>query len=175
MGRRLPSEEAAISFLIHAGCSKKVIGHCRSVADFAVEIAEACRRRGLKVDVDLVEIGALVHDVGRAVTHGVEHGVVGADLARGFNLPDRLVHIIERHIGGGITESEARRLGLPARSYVPMSLEERVVAYADKLIEGSTRLPVEVAVERLRRDKNVPEASVERLKQWHVELSMCLE
>jgi uncharacterized protein len=141
------------------------------VADFAVEIAEACKRRGLKVDVNLVKMGALVHDVGRAVTHGVEHGVVGADIARGQNLPDKLVRIIERHIGGGITEEEAKRLGLPARSYVPVSLEERIVAYADKLIEGSTRLPVEVAVERLRRDRNVPEASAERVKRWHVELS----
>lgn len=175
MSRRLPSEAAAVSFLVQAGCSKRVIEHCRAVKALAVEIAEACRRRGLKVDVSLVEIGALVHDVGRAVTHGVEHGVAGADIARNSNMPDKLVHIIERHIGGGITVDEAKRLGLPVKSYVPVSLEERIVAYADKLIEGSMRLPVEVAVEKLRRDKNVPEASAERVRQWHTELSKCLE
>lgn len=175
MSKRLLTEEEAISFLVQAGCSKKVIEHCKAVSGFAVEIAEACRRRGLRVDVNLVRIGALVHDVGRAITHGVEHGVVGANIAKNSNLPDKLVHIIERHIGGGITEGEARRLGLPVKNYVPASMEERIVAYADKLIEGSVRLPVEVAVERLRRDKNVPEASAERLKQWHLELSACLE
>jgi uncharacterized protein len=171
----LPSEETAMSLLRQAGCSRKVMEHCKAVADFSVEIAEACRQKGLKVDVDLVRIGALLHDIGRAKTHGVNHGVVGAGIAREFNLPDKLIDIVERHIGSGITEEEAGKLGLPVKSYVPASMEERVVAYADKLIEGSTRLPVEVAVERFRSDKSIPEAAVERLKQWHSELSICLK
>jgi uncharacterized protein len=171
----LPSEETAMNLLEKAGCSKKVIAHCRAVADLAVEIANACREKGLKIDVDLVWIGGLLHDIGRAKTHGVDHGVMGANIARNFNLSGRLVNIIERHIGSGITEEEARKSGLPVKNYIPVSLEERVVAYADKLIEGSTRLPFDVAVERFRRDKNIPEVAVERLKQWHIELATCLE
>jgi uncharacterized protein len=171
----LPSEKTAMNLLEKAGCSKKVISHCRAVADFAAEIANACREKGLKVDVDLVRIGGLLHDIGRAKTHSVDHGVMGASIARDFNLSVKLVNIIERHVGSGITEREARRAGLPVKSYVPVSLEERVVAYADKLIEGSTRLPFDVAVERFRRDKNIPEAAVERLKQWHIEFSTCLK
>jgi uncharacterized protein len=171
----LPSERAAMNLLEEAGCSKKVIAHCRAVADFAVEIAIACMEKGMKVDVDLVRIGGLLHDIGRAKTHRVDHGVRGATIARDYNLPGKLVSIIERHVGSGITEREARRSGLPVKSFVPVSLEERVVAYADKLIEGSTRLPFGVAVERFRRDKDVPEAAVERLRQWHLELSTCLK
>jgi uncharacterized protein len=173
VSRRLPSEETALRLVVQAGCSEKVVEHCKAVAVFAVEIAEACRRKGLEVDVDLVRIGALLHDVGRARTHSVGHAVVGAGIARELNMPDRVVSIIERHVGSGITESEAKRLGWPVKSYVPESLEERIVAYADKLIEGSIRVPVEVAVERFRRDRNMPRASVERLKQWHEELSFC--
>jgi len=164
-----------MNLLEKAGCSKQVIAHCRAVADLAVEIADACREKGLKVDVDLVRVGGLLHDIGRAKTHGVDHAVLGAGIARGFNLSERLVTIIERHVGSGITEREARKSGLPVKSYVPASLEERIVAYADKLIEGSIRLPFDAAVERFRRDKNIPEAAVERLKQWHEELSTCLE
>jgi uncharacterized protein len=174
VSRRLPSEEAAKSLLEQAGCSKKVINHCVAVADFAVEIAEACRKKGLKVNVELVRIGALLHDVGRAKTHGVDHGVVGGQIAREFKLSDELVFIVERHVGSGITEREAKRLRLPVKSYVPKSLEERIVAYADKLIEGSRRLPVEVVVEKFRRDKNIPEAAVERLMRWHEEFAVCL-
>lgn len=174
MSKRLPSEEAAKSLLEQAGCSMKVVNHCVAVADFAAEIAEACRKKGLKVDVELVRIGALLHDIGRAKTHGVDHGVVGGQIAREFNLPDELVFIVERHVGSGITEREAKRLGFPARSYVPKSLEERIVAYADKLIEGSRRLPVETVVKKFRRDKSIPEAAVERLLQWHEELVLCL-
>jgi uncharacterized protein len=77
-------------------------------------------------------------------------------------------------VGSGITEWEAKRLGFPARSYVPKSLEERIVAYADKLIEGSRRLPVEAVVKKFRRDKSIPEAAVERLLRWHEELVLCL-
>jgi uncharacterized protein len=164
-----------MNLLEKAGCSEKVIAHCRAVADFAVEIAKACREKGKTIDVDLVRIGGLLHDIGRAKTHSVNHGVMGASIARDYRLSGKLVNIIERHVGSGITESEARRSGLPVKSFVPVSLEERIVAYADKLIEGSTRLPFGVAVERFRRDKDVPEAAVERLKQWHLELSNCLK
>lgn len=175
MSRGLPSEETALKLLMHAGCSKKVVQHCRAAADLAVEIAEACKKKGLVVNVELVRIGALLHDIGRAKTHSVDHGIVGAYIARELGLPDALVSIIERHVGSGITESEAEKLRWPVKSYVPESIEERIVAYADKLIEGSMRMPIEVVFERFRRDKHIPEASVERLKQWHEELSFCLE
>ena len=140
-----------------------------------MELAEACKNRGLEVDVDLVRVGALLHDIGRAKTHGVDHGIVGAQIARELKLPDGIVAIIERHVGSGITKMEAERLGWSVKSYVPESLEERIVAYADKLIEGSILVPLDVAVERFHQDENIPEASVERLKQWHKEFSVCLE
>ena len=175
MSEQLPSEETALKLLEEAGCSKKVIKHCQAVANFAEEIADACRKKGIKIDVSLVRIGALLHDVGRAKTHGVEHGVVGAKIMRELNLPDVVVSIIERHVGGGISSKEAEKLGFPVKSYVPESIEERIVAYADKLIEGSMRVPVYVAVKRFRQDISIPETAVERLKLWHEELSACLE
>jgi uncharacterized protein len=168
---RIPSEETALKLLEKAGCSRKVVDHCRSVAAFAVEIAEACRAKGLNVSVDLVRAGALLHDIGRGKTHSIFHALVGADLAKESNMPESVVFIIERHVGSGITEDEAEKLGFPVRSYVPETLEERIVAYADKLIEGSNRIPVDAAVERFRKDGSIPRTSVQRLKQWHEELS----
>jgi len=175
VSRRLPSEETALKLLMAAGCSTRVVKHCKTVADFAIEIAEACAKKGLDVDVDLVRVGALLHDIGRAKTHNVDHGVVGGQIARELNLPTAVISIIERHVGSGITEGEAKRLGFPVKSYVPESLEERIVAYADKLVEGSMRVPIEVAVKRFRQDRRIPEDSVERLKRWHEEFSFCLE
>lgn len=174
MSKPLPSEKTALKLLEKVGCSKNVVKHCKAVADFAVEIAEACEEKGLEVDVALVRIGALLHDVGRARTHKVDHGLVGAQIARELTLPNAVVLVIERHVGSGITESEAERLGFPVKSYVPLSIEEQIVAYADKLIEGLMRVPIEVAVERFCQDENVPEDAVERLKQWHEEFSICL-
>jgi uncharacterized protein len=165
----------AIKFLMKTGCSKKVVEHCKAVADFAVEIAEACKKKGLEVNVDLVRIGALLHDVGRAETHMVDHGIVGVHIASEWTLPKAVLSIIERHVGSGISKSEAAKLGWPVKSYIPRTVEERIVAYADKLIEGSQRVSVEMAVNRFRLDKDISEVSVQRLKKWHKEFSNCLK
>ena len=171
MSRRLPSEETALKLLKKAGCSKKVVEHCKSVADFATDIAVGCRARGLRVEVSLVRIGALLHDIGRSRTHNYDHGLVGGQIARDLGLPTSLVSMIERHVGTGITQNEAAQLGWPIRSYIPESREERIVAYADKLIGSSTRISFNKAMERFRRDKNTSEEAVERLRQWHEEFS----
>lgn len=173
MKKNLPSRETALKLLKQVGCSKKVVEHCIAVAAYATKVAEIYKKKGLKVNVDLVHVGALLHDVGRAKTHGVNHGACGAQIARGLGMPPAVVSIIGNHVGGGITEAEARKLGLPKKSYIPDSVEARIVAYADKLVEGSTILPIEAAVKRFRQDSNIPEDSVKRLKQWHREFSNC--
>lgn len=173
MSKKLPSDATALHLLETAGCSKNVIHHCTVVAALATQIAEACKTRGIPVDVNLVRIGALLHDIGRGKTHGVDHGVVGAQIAEAAHLPAAVVSIIEHHVGSGITKQEAHRLGFPAKSYVPHSIEERIVAYADKLIEGGRQVSIDAAVERFRRDKQISDEAVERLKQWHDELSAC--
>ena len=136
-----------MGFLRGAGCSDGVVEHCRDVARIAVRLAGELRGRGVEVDVDLVEVGALLHDLGRARTHGIRHGVVGAEMARGLGLPEVLVRIIERHIGAGIPAEEAEAQGLPRGDYVPVTLEERLVAYADKLSERGREVPFEVTLE----------------------------
>jgi uncharacterized protein len=99
-----------------------------------------------------VEVGALLHDVGRSKTHTVHHAVVGAEIAEAAGLPDSVVSIIKRHVGGGITASEAKKLGWPEDVYVPITLEEKIVSYADKLIENSKRAPVERTIEKLSKE-----------------------
>jgi uncharacterized protein len=38
----------------------------------------------------LVEAGAILHDLGRAKSHEVDHGLVGAQMAKSLGLPQRL-------------------------------------------------------------------------------------
>jgi uncharacterized protein len=42
---------------------------------------------------------------------------------------------MEKHIRGGLTEEEAKELGLPVKDYTLRRLEERVVIYADRLVD----------------------------------------
>ncbi len=168
MSEKLPSREQALQFLRQTGCSKYVIRHCKTAAELAVEIARACKERGLDVDLELVEIGALLHDIGRSKTHTVHHAVVGAEIAKSLGLPEPLISIIKRHVGGGITLREAKKLGWPRDIYVPQALEEKIVSYADKLIEGSRRVPIERTIENF--SKELPSSAIARIRRLHEEM-----
>ena len=175
MNEQLPSKQAALKLLVQSGCSRQVIRHCRAVTALAVHIAKACKEKGLNVDVQLVRIGALLHDIGRSKTHGVDHVIMGARIARSLNLPNSIVAIIERHAGGGITMDEARRLGWPVKHYLPQTLEEKIVAYADKLIEGSRRVKIERTIKKLSRELGETHSTIERVKKLHDEFSSLVE
>ena len=168
-----PSEKEAVNLLAKAGCSPKVIRHCKAVADLATRTAKKIAGNEITVDVDLVRIGALLHDIGRAKTHELDHAIKGVDIARSFSIPEPIIHIIERHIGSGMTAVEAARMGLPKRSFLPQSLEEKIVSYSDKLIEGSQELGFEEALTsfsmKLGRALGAP--AISRFKKLHNELA----
>ena len=169
MSEKLPSREQALKLLHESKCSVKVIKHCRAVTKLALEIAEACREKGLNIDLELVEIGALLHDVGRSKTHTVNHAVVGVEIAKSAGLPEPVISIIKTHVGGGITVSDAEKLGWPKDVYVPITLEEKIVSYADKLIEGSKRVPIEITIKKLSRELKGDAA--ERVRKLHEEIT----
>ena len=173
MSRQLPTRKEALSFLLKAGCSPGVVRHAKAVAALAVKIAEARRKKGSEVDIQLVEIGALLHDMGRSKTHSVNHVIAGVEIAKSLGLPNSVVSIIERHAGSGIPKDEAQKLGWPVKDYVPRTLEEKIVTYADKLIEGLRRVPIERVLEKFIRD-NLPQSSVLRMKRLHEEFSPLL-
>lgn len=168
MSEKLPSREQALNFLRESGCSQNVIKHCEAVAELALEIAKKCVEKGLNVNLELVEIGALLHDIGRAKTHSVHHAVAGAQIAKALGLPEPVIAIIKRHVGGGITAEEAKKLGWPKDVYTPQTIEEKIVAYADKLIEGSKRVPIEETIEKF--SKELPPQAVARVKRLHREM-----
>ncbi len=131
----LPSRAECLKILRAHGCDDEVVSHCEAVSALAVKIAKKCR-----ADVHLVEIGGLLHDLGRCRSHTISHAVEGAKLATSLDLPEEIVKIIERHIGAGITSKGAERLGLPRKDYTPRTLEEKIVAHADNLMTQIERL-----------------------------------
>ena len=166
----LPTREESLRIMYEAGCSQQVINHCISVTEVALRIVQSFNRRGFDVDSDLVEVGAILHDLGRSKTHSVEHGVIGGRLAREKGLPESLARIIERHVGAGITEEEAKKIGLPSGNYVPETLEEKIVSYADKIIEGDRQIDIELTVEKFARELGVDHPALDRLKALHGEI-----
>jgi ribonucrease Y len=94
----------------------------------------------LGIDPTLVKRGALMHDIGKALTHEVEgsHALIGAELARRLKEPPEVVHAIESHHG----EVEQRTI-------------EAVLAQTADAISGSRpgarRESIEQYIKRLER------------------------
>jgi len=165
---KLPTKEQTLQLLVKNGCQPNVIKHCEAVSKLAVEIALTIRKRGLNCNIELVEVGSLLHDIGRAKTHSVHHAIEGARIAETQRLPKPVISIIKRHVGGGISANEARRLRWPRDNYIPQTLEEKVVCYADKLIENSQRVTFSKTLENL--SETLPPSSVKRLEKLHAEM-----
>lgn len=159
-----PTREECLRLLDEAGVEEDVRAHIMAVERLATKLAEMAG-----ADVELVTAAALLHDIGRAESHGIDHAVRGAEMARRLGLPVEIVNIIERHIGAGLTEEDAVELGLPRKSYLPETLEEKLLAHADNLFRGDVKEPVRMLAERWLA-KGL-DSSVERLYALHMELS----
>ena len=150
---------------------ENVIDHCKAVYKKAMEIASNFD----DVDEDLIRKGALLHDIGRSRTHGITHAVEGVKIAKEYGYDEDVLNIIERHIGAGITESEAEKLGLPKKSYVPQTLEEKIVAHADNLVSGSKEVDIDFVIEKWRRTIEDSDDNIERLIKLDNELIKTFE
>ncbi|MGD6806395.1 MAG: HDIG domain-containing metalloprotein [Candidatus Bathyarchaeia archaeon] len=168
----LPSREQAIELLKQNGCQQNVINHCLAVTEFALKLAHKLHDRGLKLDLQLVEAGAILHDLGRSKTHEVQHSLVGAQMAQELGLPQSIVNIIKRHVGAGITDEEAELLGWPKDTYMPQTLEEKVVCYADKRIDHDRVASIEEEIKKLQ--KHGFAAGAERVRNLHDEITKLL-
>ncbi|KJU85220.1 metal dependent phosphohydrolase [Candidatus Magnetobacterium bavaricum] len=151
--------DADIELLKNAGLSSEDLTHCIKVAEKAIEVA---RRTGADVDMDIVTRGALLHDLGKAKTHEIEHGKIGAQLGAELGLPTAITDIMEKHIRGGLTPDEARELGLPDKDYSLKTLEERIVIYADRLVDIITEDVVDI------KDESEAETRFEEILRQHI-------
>jgi len=131
-----PGDEL-IPCLVQAGCDEKVIKHCVTVRNVALNIASGISATGLPVNLDLVAKGAIIHDIGRSVTHGLEHADAGGEICKKLGMGEEIISIVERHIGAGLKSEERVKAGLAPGDRIPQTLEEKIVAHADNLVKGS--------------------------------------
>lgn len=73
---------------------QSVLRHSIEMSQMAGMIAEE-----VGADVRITKTAALLHDVGKAVTHRIEgkHHHIGAELARKYGMDERIAHAIEAH------------------------------------------------------------------------------
>ncbi len=162
--------DECIKLLRDVGCEVRVIEHCVAVSELALELAR--RYFYGRVDGELIFTGALLHDIGRCCTQGIDHGFVGGEVAKALKLDGRVVRIIQRHVGAGITAEEAKELGLPQDvDFMPRTMEEKIVTHADNLIDGVRRTSIELEIAHLKAKLGKNHPSIKRMAALHKEVT----
>jgi len=118
-----------------------ILEHSKLVAAKALKIAD--NLEGIQLDKQFIEEASLLHDIGVCRTafrntNGncfepyIRHGIIGREILEEEGLP-RHALVCERHIGVGLSSDDviAQGLPLPARDMVPLSMEEKIVSFAD--------------------------------------------
>lgn len=156
-----------IDFLKSLNCPESVVEHLIAVRDNAIKIADKVK---IPIDHDLIKRGALLHDIGRCKTHGIEHGIEGGRILREMGLGEEIAKIAERHIGAGINSDEAEKIGLPPGEYCPETPEEKIVAYADNITRGSKMISFDESLKRFKKELGASHPSIGRMKELHREI-----
>ena len=141
-----------------------VVSHSKKVMEVAERLAN-----GKAADIELVKIGALLHDIGRSATHKIAHVTEGVKFAKAHDFSTELVSIIHNHIGAGANPEEAKQLGLPPEDFTPKTLEEKIVSYADLMVFGNEEVGFEEAMKRYS-SKYPNSPYLEKIKKLHDEI-----
>ena len=121
--------------------------HSLAVSGKAMKMLDA--HPELRLNRSFVKEAALLHDIGIFQTDAptiqcfgthpyIAHGYLGAEILRAEGFPQHAL-VCERHTGAGLSCEEivAQQLPLPHRDMLPVSLEEKIICYADKFFSKS--------------------------------------
>jgi uncharacterized protein (TIGR00295 family) len=147
----VPSAQQALALHRKYGSSDRTVSHCQACARISKILSERAIQRGHPVNEEAVVAGALLHDIGRSQTQTVSHGYVGAGILEKEGVDPVVVEIVRRHVGAGISPEEAVALGFPPGDYTPRTLEQKIVGFADKMLDGDRARPFEGEVKRFVR------------------------
>ncbi len=153
-----------------------LLKHSRQVADRCLAIVK--KHKELPVDIQFLEEAAMLHDIGIFRCHapsiyctGTEpyicHGYIGAQLLRAEGFP-RHARVCERHTGTGLTvaDIEHQNLPLPHENFVPETLEEQIICYADKFYSKSHPDRVRTVLEAAQSLEKFGRPGVEKFLMW---------
>lgn len=153
-----------------------LIRHSKSVAQRALEVAE--HHPEFNADSTFLYEAAMLHDIGIYLTDApgigcfgtepyIRHGILGAELLRREGLP-RHARVAERHTGTGLTRQAIleQQLPLPAADFVPETIEEQIICYADKFFSKTRLEQAKTDEQVLVSLKRFGQESVERMASW---------
>ena len=150
--------------------SQGVREHCKVVLESSLIIAKKLIEKGIKVDLELVKLGALLHDIGRSRDQTARQGITGYEILQKYpEVPEEVRKIAKYHVGAGLTKEDCLRLKIsPAEDLLPATIEEKIVSYGDNLVGGNKIRTFEETLADFK--KKYEKETAERLKLQHEEL-----
>ncbi len=150
--------------------------HVNQVTDKALSIAR--NHPELAVDVRFIEEAGMLHDIGIFQTNAphiacqgsspyICHGYLGRELLTAEGYPKHGL-VCERHTGTGLSLETIinRKLPIPHRDMRPVSLEEKLICFADKFYSKS-QLGKEKPLKKIRQNlSNHGWHQVEIFDEW---------
>ncbi|MFR9165643.1 MAG: HDIG domain-containing metalloprotein [Dysgonomonas sp.] len=150
--------------------------HSRSVTEKALLIAQ--NHPELKIDTQFVSEAGMLHDIGIFETYApsiqcfgthpyIAHGYLGSEIMEKEGYPKHAL-VCERHTGAGLTLEEivAQNLPVPHREMMPVSIEEKVICFADSFF-SKTRLGQEKTVDDVVKSlSKFGDRSVKQFREW---------
>ncbi len=138
-----------------------LIKHSEAVTEKALKIAEKFK----DIDKNFIYEAAMLHDIGIIETYipklnpkgkypYIAHGYIGRLILEKEKLPKHAL-VCERHMGVGITKEEIieKKLPLPMRDMFPETLEEKIIAFADKFYsKNPDGIVVEKSIDKILKD-----------------------
>lgn len=134
-------------------CAEIMRIHCRCVLQKAETLAKAsCFADAF--DYEFLREAVMLHDYGIIGVDApdigcfgtkpyIMHGLIGAEYLRSLQPMRYARHarVCERHIGSGLTAEEIKNsnLPLPERDFLPETLEEKLITYADNFFSKNPK------------------------------------
>jgi uncharacterized protein len=151
--------------------------HSRSVTDKALKIG--LMHPELNPDLKFIEEAAMIHDIGIFMTNApnlfcfgdypyLAHGYLGCELITSLGFPEHGL-VCERHTGVGISKEEIseKNLPLPHRDLIPETVEEQIIAFADKFYSKSNNVLKEKSLSEVRKSvSKFGKNKITRFEEW---------
>ena len=137
-----PALKECYALLAQYNVADNIVQHQEMVALVAYDLSMRLIQQRLNIDPILAHRAALVHDIDRCHPQNTRetHGILGAKLLRSHGY-DRIADIVAVHVAGDTME-DSIQLG---------SWEEKVVCYADKLVNHQHIVSVDERFSELKK------------------------
>jgi uncharacterized protein len=175
--------------------------HSNIILEIALKIAENLEsEKVILINIELLAKGTLLHDIGvyqcydedlnpdKKLKTYINHGFIGAEIIKSENFSESVSRFAITHTATGLTKEDVERENLPYEKidYIPITLEEELLCYADKF---HSKYPAfssyekvleqikmfdpkrEIKLDNLRRKFGIPDLAElkERYEPWHSE------